>query len=210
MGFVNKGTGTFDSHQWNWPEVTPAVEVKKAVHIETADDVSRKRLGTSENALTRSPYTPPEQKGGSQSQLRYGNIYGQPLPGGIAVPTIKYDNLYLCEANMVMYINSLQLGMFDTNNPVFKNIIDKIPNLSDEQLGTIYDNILSDYNANKFDPPTLSLTDGNSQSYEHDFATIKNMQTPQSIPTRQEFVELYRKSSASSLVNDRFQKKGMI
>jgi hypothetical protein len=207
MGFIEKEDGQLNKHQWNWPETGGQLVPVKAFHIETKEDADRKRFqGQSQQALTHSPYATPDQRGGSQ--LRSGSLYSQPKPRPETVHTKKYTNLKFCEANMIMYLNSLKMGLFDSDNPVLQDAFSKIPNLSDSQLSDIYDLLTSTYNTRSYDPSDENFVDGNGQPYTHKFKTISDSKASPEMPSLADFTSLYKASGAPALFSELMSKRG--
>ena len=210
MGFVNKEDGQFNKHQWNWPEGIPGTTPKKAFHIETKDEIDRKKYTQlSLPAQSESPYYTPEQRSGDESKLRSSAVsVEKPTPLPSLTRRKRYDNLRLCEANMVMYLNSLKMSLFDTNNPAIQNLLALYPSVTDEQLGSMYDDMVNSYNKNSFDPAAETLVDGNNQSYEKEYNTINQSKSSPVMPSKDDFIATYRKTGTAALISDLLTKRG--
>ena len=194
MGFVNKTTGNFNEHEYNWPEPSATTVVTPAFHVETTEDIQRKRFQSqSEIAISHSPYYTPEQKAGNQSRLRTGNV---PQPSSIPafknIKTKRYVNLNLCEANWVSYLNSIRLNLFDENNPYVQDLAaGSVP--SDKDIRTKYDNLIAQYNSKPFDPVDDVYVDGNGQVSTKKNLIIASSKTNPSMPTWDQFNALAKK-----------------
>lgn len=210
MGFVNRSTGAWNRHEWNWPDVSgSSISATKPLHIETAEDAKRKRLqGQSTQAISNSPYYTPDQKSSDQSRLRSGSLYSQPRPNPDTVFKKRYTQLKLCEANMAMYLNSLMLDIFDTTNPVLQKLFAQAANLSDEQLGAVYDRIVNTYNKKSFDPDDITLEDGNGQQVIHSFKTIKQSKSSPSMPDKTTFIAMNKASGIEAAYKNMLAMRG--
>ena len=209
MGYVNKPDGKWNKHEWNWPEVEDG-KAKRAFHVLTPDEKSRKDLGKpSLPAKSTSTYIHPEIIGGTQSLIRQSNISTRRVTKEkTGVRNRRVTGLQLCEANMVMYLNSLDIGVFDPNNPEILKRLD-IKEVNDDDLKRIHENEIENYNKKDFDVLELDLTDNNDQKITHEVKYITQSKSDPSAQTLTEFVEANRTSSVKSTYSDFLKQKGL-
>jgi hypothetical protein len=211
MGFVNREDGKWNRHQWNWPEVAPEPLKKKAFHIETKDEKVRKdaNLSSLQAPQTIEEYISPELKGGNQKVIRQSNLKLKKNLPSTKVKTKTYNNLKFCEANMAMYLNSLDLGIFNPNNNfIFEKMSNDDP--SDEVLTEEYNTIINNYNKKDFDPTTQSYIDGNGNSVSHTIKTIEESKLSPVFPTLEQYIEQNRLTGRKAAFTRMLEKRGIV
>ena len=202
MGFVNKESGSFNSHEWNWSDQSTTV-VRRAFHIEQPSDKLKK---VSLQALTHSPYVSNELTSGNQTVIRQTRLTAPVAKPTVQVRRKKYASLKLCEANMAMYLNSLDLNLFNPDNSAVYARIKT--NTSDTVLSSRYNNIVNNYNKKSFDPTPVTLT-GVGGDISHEYVTIKQSKSSPVMPSESEYIELNRSSGDKQRFNLYLEKQGI-
>jgi hypothetical protein len=209
MGFVNKPTGNFNEHQFNWNDGDAGfVSAKKAFHVETTEAIANSGRPSTQTKRS-SPYISPELKAGNQRLIRQSNISTRPaLRQQPLTKNKRYTNLKICEANMVMFVNALDLDLFNANNPIISDKIE-LGSISDKDLASVYSFIVDNYNKKDFDPETATLIDNNGQEFEQEYNNIKMSKSDPVFPSLTEFVQQNRDAGRRALYTEILAKKGI-
>lgn len=213
MGFVDKPDGAFNEHEYNWPDSgTGTGEGRKVgVHIKTKDDAAREdaSLTSLQTLETRGFYVSPDKKVNNLKVLRKTNVKKQNIYDQPSSPKKVYGNLKFSESNMIMYLNSLELDLFNPENSFVFNRL-TFDDFSDEILTAAYNKIVNNYNKKSFDPDTQSYTDGNGNNFSHDIKTISESKTSPVLPTLEEYVEQNRLTGRKAAFTKMLEKRGII
>lgn len=210
MGFVNKDDGKWNNHEWNWPAEADGPARKKAFHVETINDRARKdaNLTSLTAPQTIEEFISPELKAGNAKVIRQSNLKFKKKLTPSRVRNKIYNNLKFSEANMVMYINSLNLNVF---NPDEQFIFEKISfeDKSDEELINEYNTIVNNYNKKYFDPGIQEYTDGNGNIVTGTIKTIMQSKSSPVFPTQEEYIEQNRLTGRKAAYKKLLEKRGI-
>jgi hypothetical protein len=211
MGFVNKITGIFNKQQWNWntPGTTPSTSLtRRAFHVETKNEQFKKdRQQPTLSDISTSAFVSNELLAGNQSMIRGTNIKTKRTATKIPVVQKKYRDLAFSEANMVMYLNTLDYDLLNPDSDSIGDILDQT-NITDSDLESAYSEMVDNYNKKDFDPEDQTLVDGNGNEITHTIQTILETKSSPVMPTLSEFKERYRLSNRKATYRSVLQRKG--
>jgi len=212
MGFVNKQSGLFNTQQWNQGGSggTPGTgTTQRAFHVETNDEKFKKSRNQPLSDISESAFISNEVLAGNQSLIRSSNVGTKRTAPVIPVTQKKYRDLAFSEANMLMYLNTIDLDLFNPDSDAVGDILNKT-NITESDLESAHSNMVDNYNKKDFDPDDQVLTDGNGNEVSHTIKTIAETKSSSSMPTLSEFKERYRLSNRVSQYKTVLQKKGYL
>lgn len=206
MGFIDQEDGQFNQHQFNWPDDSSAPpSKKKGFHVLTNDEKARIDYDKESLQVNGGQYISKET---NTSIIRKSNLRKTAPVSRDPIIKRKYSNLRLSEANMLMTLNSYELGLFDPNNPPIADNIERVQ-ISDEDLETIYNTEINTYNLKSFDPVEQTYTDGNGQEYKTNIKTIDESKDPKNFLTLEQFKEQYRLSGRKAYLTNLLKWRGI-